>query len=78
MQDRVYQRKRKLVEKFIKKHGKIDHYIILNNVNVDYDTLMKILQFPTTLGIDFSGIVKQIRKDDEMSSDFKLICFELS
>jgi predicted GTPase len=43
MQDRVYQRKRKLVEKFIKKHGKIDHSVILNNVDVDYDTLMKIL-----------------------------------
>jgi biopolymer transport protein ExbD len=43
MQDRVYQRKRKLVEKFIKKHGKIDHSIILNNEDVDYDTLMKIL-----------------------------------
>ena len=36
-------RKRKLVEKFIKKHGKIDHSIILNNVDVDYDTLLKIL-----------------------------------
>jgi hypothetical protein len=43
MHDRVYQRKRQLVEKFIKKHGKIDHSIILNNVDVDYDTLMKIL-----------------------------------
>jgi hypothetical protein len=43
MQDRVYQGKRKLVEKFIKKHGKMDHSIILNNVDVDYDTLMKIL-----------------------------------
>jgi hypothetical protein len=43
MQDRIYQRKRKLVEKFIKKQGKIDHSIILNNVDVDYDTLMKIL-----------------------------------
>jgi hypothetical protein len=43
MKDRVYQRKRKLVEKFIKKQGKIDHSIILNNVDVDYDTLMKIL-----------------------------------
>jgi hypothetical protein len=43
MQDRVYQRKRKLVEKFIKKYGKIDHSIILNNVDVDYDTLLKIL-----------------------------------
>jgi hypothetical protein len=43
MKDMVYQRKRKLVEKFIKKQGKIDHSIILNNVDVDYDTLMKIL-----------------------------------
>ena len=43
MQDRVYQRKRKLVEKFVKKHGKVDHSVILNNVDVDYDTLMKIL-----------------------------------
>jgi hypothetical protein len=43
MKDRTYQRKRKLVEKFIKKQGKIDHSIILNNVDVDYDTLMKIL-----------------------------------
>jgi hypothetical protein len=43
MQDRVYQRKRRLVERFIGKHGKIDHSIILNNVDVDYDTLMKIL-----------------------------------
>ena len=39
MQDRVY-KKRKLVEKFIRKHGKIDHSVILNNVDVDYDTLM--------------------------------------
>jgi hypothetical protein len=43
MQDRGYQRKRKLVEKFINKHRKIDHSIILNNVDVDYDTLIKIL-----------------------------------
>ena len=41
--NRKYQRKRKLVEKFIKKHRKIDHSVILNNVDVDYDTLMKIL-----------------------------------
>ena len=38
-----YTRKRKLVEKFIRKHGKIDHSVILNNVDVDYDTLMNIL-----------------------------------
>jgi hypothetical protein len=44
MQDRIYQRKRRLVEKFIKKHGKrVDHSLILNEVDVDYDTLMRIL-----------------------------------
>jgi predicted transcriptional regulator len=43
MQDRKYQRKKHLVEKFIKKFGKVDHSVILNNVNIDYDTLMKIL-----------------------------------
>jgi hypothetical protein len=43
MQDRKYQRKKHLVEKFIKKFGKIDHSVILNNVDIDYDTLMKIL-----------------------------------
>jgi alcohol dehydrogenase len=29
------------------------------------------LQFPSTLGGDFSGIVKQIGEDDDISSDFK-------
>lgn len=44
MQDRIYQRKKQLVEKFIKKHGKrVDSPFILNEVDVDYDTLMKIL-----------------------------------
>ena len=44
MQDRIYQRKRRLVENFIKKHGKrVDHSLILNEVDVDYDTLMRIL-----------------------------------
>ncbi len=43
MQDRKYQKKKVIVEKFIKKSGKIDHSIILNNVDVDYDTLMRIL-----------------------------------
>jgi hypothetical protein len=43
MQDRIYQRKRRLVEKFIKKNGKrVDHSLILNEVDVDYDTLMRI------------------------------------
>jgi hypothetical protein len=43
VQDRKYQKKKALVDKFIKKSGKIDHSVILNNVNVDYDTLMRIL-----------------------------------
>ena len=44
MQDRKYQKKKAIVEKFIRQSGnKVDHSVILNNVNVDYDTLMKIL-----------------------------------
>ena len=43
VQDRHYQRKKTTVEKFIKKSGKIDHSVILNNVDIDYDTLMWIL-----------------------------------
>ena len=43
MQDRKYQKKKVAVEKFIKKFGKVDHYVILNNIDVDYDTLMRIL-----------------------------------
>ena len=43
MLDRKYQRKKHTVEKFIKKFGNVDHSVILNNVDVDYDTLMKIL-----------------------------------
>jgi hypothetical protein len=43
MLDRKYQRKKYTVEKFIKKFGKVDHSVILNNVDVDYDTLMRIL-----------------------------------
>ena len=43
MQDRKYETKKVAVEKFIKKFGKIDHSIILNNVDVDYDILMRIL-----------------------------------
>lgn len=43
MEDRKYQKKKSIVQKYIKKHGKIDHSVILNNVDVDYDTLMKIL-----------------------------------
>jgi hypothetical protein len=43
VQDRKYQKKKAEVEKFIKKQGKIDHAVILNSVDVDYDTLMKVL-----------------------------------
>ncbi len=43
MQDRKYQKKKAMVEKFVKKSGKFDHSVILNGVDVDYDTLMRIL-----------------------------------
>lgn len=43
MQDRKYQKKKTMIEKFIKKSGKVDHSVILNNVDIDYDTLMRIL-----------------------------------
>jgi hypothetical protein len=41
--DRNYQKQKIIVEKFIKKNKKTDHYVILNEINIDYDTLMKIL-----------------------------------
>ena len=43
MQDRIYEKKKQLILRFIKKHGKTDHSFILNEVNIDYDTLMKII-----------------------------------
>jgi len=43
LQDREYQKKKQIVEKFIRRSGKVDHSYILNEINVDYDTLMKIL-----------------------------------
>ena len=43
VQDRKYEKKKQTVEKFIRKHGKVDHSVILNEVNIDYDTLMKII-----------------------------------
>lgn len=43
VQDRKYHKKKAAVEKFIKKHGTIDHSVILNNVDVNYETLMQIL-----------------------------------
>ncbi|MEE8131972.1 MAG: hypothetical protein V3T40_00160 [Nitrososphaerales archaeon] len=41
--DRIYQKKKQIVARVIQKHGKVDHARILNEVNVDYETLMKIL-----------------------------------
>ncbi len=41
--DRIYLKKKQIVARIIKKHGNIDHARILNEVNVDYDTLKKIL-----------------------------------
>lgn len=41
--DRAYIKKKQMVERFIKKHGSVDHAKILNEVNIDYDTLMRIL-----------------------------------
>ncbi len=43
MLDRKYQRKKYAVERFIKKFGKVDHSVILNCVDIDYDTLMRVL-----------------------------------
>lgn len=43
MHDRIYEKKKQNILRFIKKHRKVDHSFILNEVNIDYDTLMKIL-----------------------------------
>jgi predicted transcriptional regulator len=43
LQDRIYEKKKQSILRFIKKHGKVDHSFILNEVNIDYDFLMKIL-----------------------------------
>ena len=43
MNERNYQKKKNIVEKFIKKNKTIDHSKILNEIDVDYDTLMRIL-----------------------------------
>jgi hypothetical protein len=43
LQKRLYQKKKQSVEKFIKRFGKVEHSFILNEVDIDYDTLMKIL-----------------------------------
>jgi len=43
MHDRKYEKEMKTVEKFIKKNGTTDHQTILNEIDIDYDTLMRIL-----------------------------------
>jgi hypothetical protein len=43
MRDRIYEKKKQTILRCIKKHGRVDHSFILNEVNIDYDTLMKIL-----------------------------------
>ena len=43
MQGRLYEKKKQIVAKFIREHRKVDHSVILNEVNIDYDTLMKII-----------------------------------
>ena len=43
MKTRQYQKKKQAIEKFIKKFGKVDYSAILNEVDIDYDTLMTIL-----------------------------------
>ncbi len=43
MQDRIYEKKKQTILRFIKKHGRVDHSFILNEINIDYDTLMKII-----------------------------------
>jgi biopolymer transport protein ExbD len=43
MYDRKYEKALQRVEKFIRKHRTTDHVTILNQIDVDYDTLMKIL-----------------------------------
>jgi predicted transcriptional regulator len=43
MNDRVYEKKKQTILRIIKKHRKVNHSFILNNVNIDYETLMKIL-----------------------------------
>jgi hypothetical protein len=43
MQDRIHEKKKQAILRLVKRHGKVDHSFILNELNVDYDTLMKML-----------------------------------
>ena len=50
MEGRIYEKKKQTILRFVKKHGKVDHSFILNEVNIDYDTLVKILSELRTEG----------------------------
>jgi hypothetical protein len=51
VRDRKYLKKKQVVEKFIRQRGKsVDYYVILNEVDIGYDTLMKILSELRTEG----------------------------
>jgi hypothetical protein len=43
LQSRAYQRKKEIVKRFIKKQKTSDTSHILNEVDIDYDTLMLVL-----------------------------------
>jgi hypothetical protein len=43
IQDRKYQKLKGQVKGFIQKNKKLDHAMILNNMDIDYDTLMRII-----------------------------------
>jgi len=43
IQNRKCQKLKGQVKRFIQKNKKIDHSMILNNMNIDYDTLMRII-----------------------------------
>jgi hypothetical protein len=43
MHDRKYEKKMRKVEKYIRKHSTTDHQTILNEMDIDYDTLVYIL-----------------------------------
>jgi hypothetical protein len=43
MYDRKYEKALQTVEKFIRKHKITDHVTILNQIDIDYNILMKIL-----------------------------------
>lgn len=43
IQDRKYQKLKGRVKRFIQKNKKLDHSMILNNMDINYDTLMRII-----------------------------------